>query len=471
VIRGTLSLTSNDPDQPVLDVEMEGFSLAPRISLPVDTLEFGAIDVGSELTLPFQIDNVGALELVVSSIESDAPEFTVAPTNLVIPPDGTDTIDVTFSPAAGGPISATLTIVSTDPDEPVVTASLSGSGTTPPEIDVTPISMSSTLPAGGSETQLMSISNTGGSPLEFSIAAEFDSDPLSPTAPFIHFDPSGGDVAIGGTLDVDVHFTANGFPEGIHEAQILISSNDPLTPLVTVPATMTVVGAPHIQIPGEPVALVSSLDRDLDGATTLHALDGAGDPVGGAQLELAVDGNYATGEQLARVRAEGTFVGDAGGTNVDCAQASEAFPLGAGLLAGLLADGRIDVVVEDTEAVEAICAVNTHTVKLTYEPRLTSLEFGTIDTLLESRLPVQIRNNGTRALEVTSISADSGEFTVDRTSATVEAGEATTVWVTFIPPAPGPHGARLTILSDDPDEPQLQLILNGTGGAQVLTLP
>jgi len=472
VIPGTLSLASDDPDQPLLEVAMEGVGIAPEISLPIDALEFGEIGVGGDHTLPLQIDNLDpGAPLVITSISSDALEFTVVPTGLTIPGGGTDTVDVTFTPTGVGPVSATLSIASNDLDEPVVTVSLGGTGTTPPLIDVTPTSMSSTLPAGGQETQLMTLSNNGGSPLEFSITAEWETDPLSPTAVFVNVDPAAGNVAIGGTLDVDVHFTATGLPEGDHVAQILVSSNDPLTPLVTVPATLTVVGAPHIQIPGEPVTLVSSVDRGPDGTTTLHALAGAGAPVGGAWLELTVNGDYASDEQLALAIAEGTFVGNVGNANTECATASQTFPVGAGFLDGLLANGTIDVVVEDTEPVEAICAVNNHTVTLTYEPRRTALAFGTIGTLGTMELPIEIRNNGTRALQVNSITTDSGEFSVLPTSAAVEAGRSATVWVTFAPPAAGAYGGVMTILSDDPDEPQLQLILSGTGGAQVLTLP
>jgi len=61
-------------------------------------------------------------------------------------------------------------------------------------------------------------------------------------------DPTLGTVPAGFAMDVDIIFDASGLPGGPYEANVLVASNDPLTPQVTLPVHLQVTGAPHIAI-------------------------------------------------------------------------------------------------------------------------------------------------------------------------------------------------------------------------------
>jgi subtilisin family serine protease/sugar lactone lactonase YvrE len=65
---------------------------------------------------------------------------------------------------------------------------------------------------------------------------------------FLGIDPKQGTVPAGGTAEVAVRFEAAGLPGGTYLADVLIETNDPVTPEVVVPATMVVIGAPDIQV-------------------------------------------------------------------------------------------------------------------------------------------------------------------------------------------------------------------------------
>ena len=73
-----------------------------------------------------------------------------------------------------------------------------------------------------------------------------------------------------------------------------------------------------------------------------------------------------------------------------------------------------------------------------------------------------IENKGSADLSVTNITSSDGQFTVNPTNFTVVAGGSQNVIVTFTPISAGTKYSTLTISSNDPDTPSVQLIVNGT---------
>jgi len=103
-------------------------SPVPIIAVVPTSLAFGTVAVGSSSTsAPVVISNTGTATLNITSITSSAPDF--VPTLCTSVPAGqTCTFTVTFSPSAGGPQSATLTIASNDPARPSVLVAMTGTG-------------------------------------------------------------------------------------------------------------------------------------------------------------------------------------------------------------------------------------------------------------------------------------------------------------------------------------------------------
>lgn len=64
--------------------------------------------------------------------------------------------------------------------------------------------------------------------------------------PWIHLNPTTDTVNAAATTQVDVSFIAAGIPAGTYYANIGVTSNDPVTPVVIVPCTLTVTGDPII---------------------------------------------------------------------------------------------------------------------------------------------------------------------------------------------------------------------------------
>jgi hypothetical protein len=77
-------------------------------------------------------------------------------------------------------------------------------------------------------------------------AIEWGGDNALPN--WIHISPASGTVNAGGTSPVSVTFVASSLPAGTYYANIGVGSNDPNTPNVNVPCTLTVSGIPFIAL-------------------------------------------------------------------------------------------------------------------------------------------------------------------------------------------------------------------------------
>jgi hypothetical protein len=178
---GTLSINSNDPSRPRLDVPMTGTGLAPAIDVSPAGLSFGQVRLAQTKDLVVTIRNTGAATLKVSSITSSNPQFSVTqfvekPSNAIrslplsIAPNASVEVTVRFRPsfvtASVGALTGTLSINSNDPNRPRVDVPLTGTGLG------ALISAPSSLAFGGltvclatPTTATLTLTNTGNAPL------------------------------------------------------------------------------------------------------------------------------------------------------------------------------------------------------------------------------------------------------------------------------------------------------------------
>ncbi len=107
--------------------------------------------------------------------------------------------------------------------------------------------------------------------------------------PWVSVDPTSGTTAPGGATEVTVTFDSTGLSLGTYEAVLCVNSNDPETPLVEVPVTLTVIEAvPMIEV--DPAAIESEQIADSSTTHTL-TIDNTG--------QAALDWEIAEGEALA----------------------------------------------------------------------------------------------------------------------------------------------------------------------------
>jgi YVTN family beta-propeller protein len=132
---GNLSIPSNDPTTPMLNIPLTGIGTYPIISDIPASYDFGfaAIGTGSAMEI-FTITNNGlAANLLINSVVitgTDATQFVKQSDNCLgntLAYLAQCTVGVIFSPTSPGTKSATLSISSNDPTTPILNIALAGS--------------------------------------------------------------------------------------------------------------------------------------------------------------------------------------------------------------------------------------------------------------------------------------------------------------------------------------------------------
>jgi hypothetical protein len=141
-------------------------------------------------------------------------------------------ITVTFDSTglAHGDYIGSLQVNSNDTDMPNITVPVTLT-VIAPDIEVTPLSLEMTLLPDEIGTLPFTLNNVGTVDLTWN---------LTDGAPWLSEDLSSGSILPGGSKEVIVTFDATGLALGNYTATIIITSNDPTDPSISLPVTLTV---------------------------------------------------------------------------------------------------------------------------------------------------------------------------------------------------------------------------------------
>lgn len=193
--------TVTNPMPIPLTLNVDGFR---RLSVNPTAHHFGNLWVGAQATRTFTFTNSGSEATTITSIQSGNPEFTHNATlPMVLQPFQSAAVNVTYAPTALGADTTLLSITSNAEDFPNLAISLSGQGTSPPTLSITPSSVNETVGSGDSVITTLSVANTGGANLTFQFEGgdgkvlinEFSNDP-----DFIELWNRGSDRNLGGWI-------------------------------------------------------------------------------------------------------------------------------------------------------------------------------------------------------------------------------------------------------------------------------
>lgn len=131
---GTLTLATNVADQPTVTVPLSGNGTAKCIEVAPLLLEYGAIPVGASSEKAIVVDNCGTTPITLSQVllaEGSGAEFELAPTPIspIVPPGGSLSLAVIYTPTAAGTHEATM-LIESDAPESSVEVLLKGTATT-----------------------------------------------------------------------------------------------------------------------------------------------------------------------------------------------------------------------------------------------------------------------------------------------------------------------------------------------------
>lgn len=184
---GNVIINSNAPASPrVLLPATLHVTAAPDVVTVPDSLLYAPLFIGAERVQQLSVRNRGTAPLQISGISVSSSDFIAPASGVTLLPDSTLLLPVAFRPSTAGPITGVLTVHSDDPDSPDHAVVLEGTGLVPPDVALAPDSVLASLFVGGTATRTMTITNSGGSDLDFRLSARRPAGPAAPSgAPIV----------------------------------------------------------------------------------------------------------------------------------------------------------------------------------------------------------------------------------------------------------------------------------------------
>jgi hypothetical protein len=100
----------------------------PRLVLGTDPVDFGPVPFGSTGRTTLEVTNEGNGPLAISAVQVDDLHFAANFSSILIPVEGTASLELRFTPTDRQSITGAVTFATDDPDHPLVSISVSGQG-------------------------------------------------------------------------------------------------------------------------------------------------------------------------------------------------------------------------------------------------------------------------------------------------------------------------------------------------------
>jgi centrosomal CEP192-like protein/ASPM-SPD-2-Hydin domain-containing protein len=130
------------PGNGTVTVSLNGTGVTPgQLAATPGSLSFGNVQVGSSLTLTDSLANTGGASVAISQVTLSGTGFIITGLTppLTLDPGASVTFSVVFAPPSAGSVNGSITVTS-NASNPTLTISLSGTGTVPGQLAVSPTS-------------------------------------------------------------------------------------------------------------------------------------------------------------------------------------------------------------------------------------------------------------------------------------------------------------------------------------------
>ncbi len=484
----SLTVSSNDALRPAYVVALTGVASgsAPppppppgKLEASLARLDFGDVAVGQSKDLSIELKNTGGTAVAVTAVGTSGAVFAITTAaSFAVPTGGSHTVTLRFTPAAGGPASANLTITATGLDPVVVP--LSGIGATappPPPPPSMPVLFSDTFRAriAGDSCAL------GATDLAAGGVAAYRYIPLAVRASAARVDEgalinlTSGFGGVAFTTRADV---CNGGVTASNIGQALIVRADVLLPAGTQGGPMfhtsplqtgdglfgTTHGGFWVQVHSDGSVKL----RRLDTAETLAATPAIGgfDPARYHNVEAVIENGGLI------VRLDGAIAPlAAGGAAFALPSPGAAANGGAGFAFGsepaVLTGQRVRDLSVSTPTATAGVPFLFESASIVVSPN-NVVTFGPVAIGQFRNLELAVRNAGGLPLTIRSVRFTSDQFAINTPPPlplTIPAGATQTISIRFEPKFSGAHVTDMTIQCNDPRRPEVLMTMTGAATA------
>lgn len=245
-----LVFLSDDKEYPTLRVPVHASYVGtPQVSVNPNPIDFGFAAQGRQIKKTVQITNqgTGTAPITITSIAlspADTMDFSLAPTSplpLTLVPVGADrgaveSLEVRYNPRTLAEHAADLVITTS---RGTVTVPMKGNSSTPPKISANPLMIDlGDVALGTSKSKVLTLVNEGGAPL--TVTQRWGG--MNPTTDLYTSPQVAPAIAPGMYLEVQVAVTAT--QTGAYSGLLLLETNDPQKPSISIPVTANGVPGP-----------------------------------------------------------------------------------------------------------------------------------------------------------------------------------------------------------------------------------
>ncbi|REG37815.1 uncharacterized protein (TIGR03382 family)/MYXO-CTERM domain-containing protein [Archangium gephyra] len=460
---GTLTILTDDPDRPEINVTLKGTGIKPTIALNPDPVTFAPqrVNTVSGWTTVL-VRNDGSEQLDVSAVAIGSGPFEVSSTaGFSVAPGGThNALQVRFKPTAEGVDQlGALTFTTNEPGRTTATFVLKGTGIKP-TIALNPNPVTFAVPQRvdtSSEWLSLSVRNDGSERLDVSAVA-------IGSGPFEVSSTAGFSVAPGGAhSELKVRFKPTA--EGVDQpGSITFTTNEPGRTTATFVLKGTGV-KPTIALNPDPVTFVPQRVNTVSAWTTVSVrndgserLDVSAVAISSGPFEVSSNAGFSVApggtHNALQVRFKPTTEGENQPgvltfTTNEPRRTTANFALsGSGVMPNLV-----------------VTPVTSSTSPLGFGEQR-------VDTISAPQTVTVSNSTGSGPIRITSVAIGSGEpFTVSSTDAfTLERGQSKTLSVTFRPTSETAATGTLTLTTDYTPLPTVTVSLSGKGIKPTLEL-
>ncbi len=446
---GSITLTSNDPSDPVVTVALNASGSTTQqgeLTVTPTSLSFGSVATGSNTTQTIALTNSGNAPVHISSVVLAGKEFSVTglTTPATLSPSGSATLSVKFAPTTAGSATGTIKVSSDAPGSPV-TINLSGTGTQA-GLSVSPSSFNfGSVVDGQTKSQLFTATNTGTATLTIAqvtvSGAGYSASGLNTPAT----------IAAGKSATFSVLFAPT--TAGALSGSVAVSSNAASSP-ASVALSGTGVAA-TVTVSATPSSLnFGTVNAGSSSAKSVTLANGGNSSVTISQIVVSAKDVKASGVTTPLTLTPG-----------QTAALSLTFaPTASETVTG-------NVTVTSTQGSSAVVPVNGTGVQAGLTVTPANVGFGNVTVGSPNSQTIQLSNTGSGVLTITQLSVAGSGFTTSSVNLPISLnpGATTNFNAQFAPQGAGAANGSISLVSNSPSSPNA-ISLSGTGIAASLTL-
>ena len=463
---GTVTLQSDDPVKPQVVVDLVGNGIQPAITVIPLKIDFGdqrVAQTSGAQTITVTNSGTDTLKLAGISLMGQNPgDFTLVNLPMLpgtLAPKAMASFSVSFTPAASGARAAAVAIVSDDPNQPTASVVLVGNGiqpvisVAPPKVDFGSLRVGKT-----SAPRTVTITNTGNDALKVTAISLLGANAADFALANLPMLPSTIAPNANATFEVSFSPLAVGARSGV----VVVQSDDPNQSSVTV--KLTGEGTqPGISL--SPVKVTFPNQRvGTTSAPQAVTLSNIGtDPLNVANIALM----GANGQDFALANLPVFPAAIAPNQNITFDVTFRPTAIGDRTAAAVITSD------DPNQPMASVSLVGTGIApEIGLNPM--AIDFGPVPIGMSPQKTLVIGNNGSDSLTIMAINlAGAMAFSLPNppmTPLTVDAGLSISITLQYTPKAVGADSGKLTLVTDLPNNPNVDVLVSGSGISGALSI-